>query len=93
MATCHQLRWSEKAISQHRHRCVSHRLTNIVAAFSQYNEFICSSKALTPGTLADTDPYSNGIVIFLGLLGVHTLENMKQHSCPHAPHQYRHLTH
>ena len=30
---------------------------------------------------------------FLGLWGVHTSESIKQHSCPHTPHQCHYLTH
>ena len=66
---------------------------SFLATLFEYSEFICSNSTHTPGTLADTDPNSNGILSFLGLWGVHILENIRQHSYPHTPHPCHFLSH
>ena len=42
---------------------------SFLATLFEYSEFICSNNAPTPGTLADTDPNSNGILSFFRLVG------------------------
>ena len=42
---------------------------SFLATLFEYSEFICSNSTHTPGTLADTDPNSNGILSFFRLVG------------------------
>ena len=42
---------------------------SFLATLFEYGEFVCSNSTQTPGTLADTDPNSNGFLSFFRLVG------------------------